>query len=81
MIILVDGDGGVHNITNNTIMSKKIQENDLKRPYQCDGMNAYVIQCYNDDLYSNDTIVLSLYDNTIMSIREFMSMIVIWNEG
>lgn len=78
--ILIDIDGSIHTlqpnkwIDNGIDIGKYIQFNDSKRPYQTDGLYAYVIMCYNDKL-DNDTPVLSFNSGEIMTFNQFMEII------
>ena len=79
--ILVDIDGSIHNLllgkfilSNEIDKSLEIKFNDSKRSYQTDGLDAYIIQCYDDKL-TNDTKVLCLKDNKEMSYKDFINEI------
>lgn len=87
--ILVDIDGSIHdqsksnfNVTsyNGKHVSVKdiIKFNDSQRPYQTDGLPAYVIQCYDDNL-TNDTPVLDINSNEIISFKSFISLLILMN--
>lgn len=86
-IVLVDIDGSIHNVNKITHeityfngkkikLSDIIQFNDSQRPYQTDGLDAYIIQCYDDNL-NNDTKVLNIKTNEIITFKSFIS-ILIW---
>lgn len=84
--IFVDIDGSIHfnesytvthsytKITYNILDYNKF--NDSKRPYQTDGLDAYVIQCIDDNLTDN-TVVINIKTNEKMSFKSFMD-IIIW---
>ena len=79
--ILVDIDGSEHAIpigkcfTGDGIdIGLTISENDSKRPYLRDGLDAYIVQCY-DDKITNETAVLSLISNKSMTFKDFISYI------
>ena len=79
--ILVDIDGSRHNsernnyivtVNNNKILLKDhIAFNDSKRPYQTDGLDAYIIKCYND-IINDNTIVYSIKDNKDILFKDFI---------
>ncbi len=82
--IFVDIDGSIHykdtytkthpytNVVYKELDYKKF--NDSKRPYQTDGLDAYVIQCYDDNLNDN-TPVLNINTNKKILFKEFISII------
>jgi hypothetical protein len=81
--ILIDVDGSAHNKdsmlftrgNNNFSEREKIDYNDSQRPYQIPfNMDAYVIECYNDNL-NNDTIVLNLLTRKKMTYKNLMGII------
>ena len=82
--ILVDIDGSIHYnesykryspyIDKEYSMLDYIKFNDSKRSYQTDGLDAYIIQCYDDKL-TNDTKVLHLQTNKEMSYKDFINEI------
>lgn len=53
-------------------------ENDSKRPYQTDGLDAYVVQCYDDKL-TNDTPVVNIKTNEKMTMKSFIALMNILN--
>ena len=86
-IVLVDIDGSIHDpkCTNNKVTDKRgnkfilsdyIQFKDSQRPYQTDGLPAYVVLCYDDNL-TEDTPVKNINTGEIMSFKSFIS-IIIW---
>ena len=87
--ILVDIDGSIHsNIKTNYlvtinkksfILSDFIQFNDSQRPYQTDGLDAYIIKCYNDNLYDKDVIVSNVQTNKDMNLNEFITLLNSYN--
>ena len=78
--ILVDLDGSMHAVPEGVFMdngmdvAKSIQFNDSQRPYQTDGLDAYIIMCYNDNL-TDDTPVLSLQTGEIISLTQLYDLI------
>ena len=78
--ILIDIDGSIHKleqskwIVDGFDVGGYIQFNDSQRPYQTDGLDAYIIQCYDDKL-TNDTKVLHLQTNKEMSYKDFINEI------
>lgn len=87
--ILIDIDGSIHNVAEFDIvrnlkskksqagtyrLSSHIQFNDSQRPYQTDGMDAYIIECYNDKL-ADDTRVLNLQTGDYMTYKKFKNYI------
>jgi predicted RNA-binding Zn-ribbon protein involved in translation (DUF1610 family) len=73
--ILVDIDGGIHN-PNDQI--EDIKFNDSQRPYQTDGMDAYIIEAY-DDFITNENKVLCLKDNEIITVKYLIDEILLMN--
>ena len=80
--ILIDVDGSIHdkNKTNFEVtswngikfnLSDFISFNDSQRPYQTDGMNAYIIEAYDDKL-ENSTEVLNINTNKYITYKEFI---------
>ena len=86
--ILVDVDGSIHNQESYRVISPYTNKeysmldyhkfNDSKRPYQTDGLDAYIIQCYDDEL-KNDTKVLCLQTNKYSSYEQFMALLRVLN--
>lgn len=83
--ILIDIDGSIHNTgpgivkysnEENIEFSDLIKFNDSQRPYQTDGLEAYIIRSYNNKLEDN-TEVLVLKDNSIISYKTLLSIIMI----
>ena len=82
--ILVDIDGSIHNkhkccykvkYGNNTVsMADVIAFNESQRPYQTDGLDAYVVKAYNDKL-SGDTEVDILHTNGVMTYMDLIDII------
>lgn len=84
-IILIDIDGSIHDIKNinheityfngNKIkLSDIISFNDSQRPYQTDGLPAYVIQCYDDNLNMN-TPVININTNENIIFNDLLNLI------
>ena len=76
--ILVDIDGRIH-YTNNFkvhlknkhfILSDYINFNDSQRPYQTDGLDAYIIKCPNNKI-SDNTDVIKLKTNQEIKFKDF----------
>lgn len=87
--ILIDIDGSIHEYSstsypvtdyrgNKVILSDLIKFNDSQRPYQTDGLDAYVIQCYDNKL-TNDTKVLCLNTNEIITYKDFINILIYLN--
>lgn len=85
--VLIDIDGSIHNnekITHKITYfnGKKIQLsdiisfNDSQRLYKTDGLNAYVVLCYDDNLNDN-TAVVNINTNETMNLISLIS-ILIW---
>ena len=81
--IFVDIDGSMHIVKDFTIHYytgidiniRDVQEyNDSQRPYQTDGLDAYVIQCYDDKL-TDTTPVTNVITNEKMKFSELMAII------
>lgn len=83
--VLVDIDGSIHDIlqtgfevTNSQgkqfILADYIQFNDSKRPYQTDGLPAYAVLCYDDNI-TNDTLVVNINTGELMNLKSFISLL------
>lgn len=83
--VLVDVDGSIHDencssnmVTDNNgnrfVLADYIKFKDSQRPYQTDGLPAYVIQCYDDKL-TDDTKVVDITTNEIMSFKSFIGLL------
>ena len=70
--VLVDVDGSVHNPARVTTGYTKF--NDSKRPYQTDGLPAYIIQCYDDNLTDN-TPVEDVATGKKMTLQQWIGII------
>ena len=70
--VLVDVDGSVHDPRHTA--NKITHFNDSKRPYQTDGLPAYIVQCYDDKLTDN-TPVLNLKTGDVVTLRQWISII------
>jgi len=78
--ILVDIDGKIHNLGSGTVtycgkpveFSEVVKFNDSKRPYQTDGMDAYVVNAYNDKI-EDDTTVIRVSDKSSLTYKELMT--------
>lgn len=87
--VLVDIDGSIHNKEkiNYTVkyyngkdinLSDMIEFNDSKRLYQTDGLPAYIIQCYDDNL-TDETPVINISTGKIITLLSFISLILWMN--
>lgn len=80
--ILVDIDGREHVLefkrkapNGQYIEMKQLHEfNDSQRPYQTDGLDAYIIMAYSD-VIDGDTPVLSISNNSYMKYDDFVNML------
>jgi hypothetical protein len=83
--VLVDIDGSIHdpNKADYEVTSYDgfkiniidiIKFNDSKRPYQTDGYESYIILAYDDNV-SDDTKVLSLQTNDIITVKDLLVLI------
>lgn len=84
--ILIDVDGSMHDPKKTASyatypgthvrfkVSDFIKFNDSKRPYQTDGLDAYVIKCYNDKL-NEDSIAENVVTNESMKFSELMAIL------
>lgn len=83
--ILVDIDGSIHDsektnsiVRNNTYdyfnLSEFVSFNDSKRPYQTDGLDAYIVKCYTDEIL-NSNPVINIKTNEVMSLCSFIEKI------
>nr|DAO99784.1 MAG TPA: Protein of unknown function (DUF3106) [Caudoviricetes sp.] len=74
--ILIDVDGPIHNETgafmvNGMDVVKYIKFNDSQRPYQTDGLDAYVVQAYDGNINDNCK-VLSLKYEEVITVRDLV---------
>lgn len=87
--VLVDIDGSIHdnNKINHMItyfngkkisLSDLILFNDSQRPYQTDGLDAYIIQCYDDNLTDN-TPVINISTNENMAFKSFIALLIFYD--
>jgi hypothetical protein len=79
--VLIDIDGSVHSLVPGQFVTKTgfdvgtyVRFNDSQRPYQTDGLDAYIVQCYDDKLNDN-TPVLSLQSNEVMTLKQLLSIL------
>lgn len=83
--ILIDIDGSIHDPSKTDydiatrsygkVSLKDITEfNDSKRPYQTDGYNAYIIQCF-DDVLTDSNPVINVVTGEKMTVNELMALI------
>ena len=87
--ILIDVDGSIHDSTKtNTEVKHKtgimmnlsnfIKFYDSKRPYQTDGLDAYIIKTYNDKI-EDDTIVQNVKTNEEIKFKDFLNILLFDN--
>ena len=74
--VLVDIDGSVHDPKNST--TGVTMFNDSKRPYQTDGLPAYIVKCYDNNITDN-TPVENITTGENMSFKSFMALILWMN--
>ena len=82
--VLVDIDGSIHDpnkakssiVKGNTVTTLReyIDFNDSKRPYQTDGMDAYVVQAY-DNVIDNLIDVKNIKTGEIMTLQKFITIL------
>lgn len=78
--ILVDIDGSIHALKPKTSIVKGFdigaytRFNDMQRPYQTDGLDAYIILAYKNRL-NEDNEVYCITDQTFMTVRELIEII------
>ncbi len=86
--VLVDIDGSIHDPKSSANMvhdkqgnffklSDYIEFKDAQRPYQTDGLEAYVIQCYDDNLIDK-TPVTRITTGEKMNVKQLISILA-WN--
>ena len=79
-MILIDIDGSIHALPENQFVvneidvGENIRFNDSKRPYQTDGLDAYIVLCYDDNL-TDDTPVLSFQTGEIINVKQLLMLI------
>lgn len=78
--ILIDVDGSIHKSTNKISIqgidvASYIQFNDSQRPYQTDGLDAYIIMAYDNKLY-DDTAVYSINNNCNINLKSLLNILV-----
>jgi hypothetical protein len=87
--IFVDIDGSIHDYdkTQYSVMDKQgrifmmneyIAFNDSKRPYQTDGLDSYVVKCYDDNL-TNKTPVENIITGESITFESFILLLHVWN--
>ena len=76
--VLVDIDGSIHDNKNN--QSPYRMFNDSQRPYQTDGLPAYIVQCYDNKLKTT-TPVLDLVSGATISFHDFMMRLQCMNQS
>lgn len=87
--ILIDIDGSIHYKKKNNYyfknskgdkinLSELMTFNESQRYYQTDGLDAYVIQCYDDKL-SDDTSVLDLKSGKKIKYKDLLNIILYLN--
>ena len=83
--IYVDIDGSIHSIkekqcftTDGIDIGLQVINRDRKRPYQTDGLDAYVIKALNDKITS-DTIVQNVKTGKEIKFKDFLNSLIIMN--
>ena len=83
--VLIDIDGSEHFIPEGEFITKdgidvgkRIKENDTKRPYQTDGLDAYIILAYDDTINMN-TLVYIIKDNKFIIVKDLLNYLNIMN--
>lgn len=78
--ILIDIDGSIHaNLdTNINEFNNKIEFDDNKRPYQTDGLDAYIVKCH-DNKITDDTQVIKLNSKEVYSFKQFIELLDLYN--
>jgi hypothetical protein len=78
---LVDVDGSIHFqaimwklVVDGKDIGESIKFKDSQRPYQTDGMDAYVVLAYSNTV-TDDTPVLSLQSGEIMTVRQMLVLL------
>ena len=56
-------------------MAQKQYFYDMQRPYQTDGLDAYIVKCHDDDIYKDDVRVENIKTKEEMTLQEFMIFI------
>jgi hypothetical protein len=74
--VLVDIDGSVHDPKNKTTGITEF--NDSKRPYQTDGLPAYAVLCYDNDI-KESTPVKNITTGEIMPFKAFITLLRMMN--
>jgi len=79
--ILIDVDGGAHDPTKtSTYNGRKLDNNeyvifnDSQRPYQTDGLDAYIVICYKGKLKDTTTVV-SLPTNSVITVKQLIAIL------
>lgn len=83
--ILIDIDGSEHAIAEDQFITKggidfgnKIQQNDAKRIFQTDGLEAFIVLAYNDIIEDN-TAVYNITNNKFITFRDLMNYLIVMN--
>ena len=74
--VLVDIDGSVHDPKNKTTGITEF--NDSKRPYQTDGLPAYAVLCYDNDI-KESTPVKNITTGEVMPFKAFITLLRMMN--
>ena len=76
--ILVDVDGSIHANLDTKInnFNAFIKSYDSRRPYQTDGLDAYIIKAYNNKVEDN-TIVSNLKTNEEIKFKDFLNTLIL----
>ena len=76
--ILVDVDGSIHNLDPGIFICKgkydakdNMAFKDSKRIFQTDGLDAYIVECYNDKM-TDDTLVRNIYTDEKQRLKDFL---------
>lgn len=79
--ILIDIDGSMHYLnyeTDGVNIGEVIRFNDSQRPYQTDGLPAYIIECPDDKL-NDDCTVINVTTGDKMNLKQLKSLISFMN--
>lgn len=83
--IFIDIDGSIHDkstngFNNGNIVAQYVEFNDSKRPYQTDGLEAYAVLCYNDEIFDN-TPVINITTNETVKFVDFVEYLKTLNKN
>ena len=81
--IYVDIDGSIHGMKNDDFItsngfnvSEFMKSRDNRRKYQTDGLDAYAVQCFNDRIDKNTT-VMNIKTGEVISFNNFINILFI----